>query len=84
MIFDFNNDIDIIYALDYFIKRDSNNLKIYNPSNFNFDLNDLNTLYKNYVTENEIKEIENIGNFANKAIYVLNNNILLSTYSLFF
>ena len=55
MIFDFNNDIDIIYALDYFIKRDSNNLKIYNPSNFNFDLNDLDNLYKNYVTENEIK-----------------------------
>ncbi len=56
MIFDFNNDIDIIYALDYFIKRDSNNLKIYNPSNFNFDLNDLDNLYKNYVTENEIRE----------------------------
>ena len=56
MIFDFNNDIDIIYALDYFIKRDSNNLKIYNPSNFNFDLNDLDNLYKNYVTENELKE----------------------------
>lgn len=56
MIFDFNNDIDIIYALDYFIKRYSNNLKIYNPSNFNFDLNDLDNLYKNYVTENEIRE----------------------------
>ena len=56
MIFDFNNDIDIIYALDYFIKRDSNNLKIYNPINFNFDLNDLDNLYKNYVTENEIRE----------------------------
>ena len=55
MIFDFNNDIDIIYALDYFIKRDSNNLKIYNPSNFNFDLNDLENLYRKYVTENEIK-----------------------------
>ena len=83
MIFDFNNDIDIIYALDYFIKRDSNNLKIYNPSNFNFDLNDLNTLYKNYVTENEIKEIENIGNFANKAIYVLNNKINIEEYDKF-
>lgn len=83
MIFDFNNDIDIIYALDYFIKRDSNNLKIYNPSNFNFDLNDLNTLYKNYVTENEIKEIENIGIFANKAIYVLNNKINIEEYDKF-
>ena len=56
MIFDFNNDIDIIYALDYFIKRDSNNLKIYKPSKFNFDLNDLDNLDKNYVTENELKE----------------------------
>ena len=83
MIFDFNNDIDIIYALDYFRKRDSNNLKIYNPSNFNFDLNDLNTLYKNYVTENEIKEIEYIGNFANKAIYVLNNKINIEEYDKF-
>lgn len=83
MIFDFNNDIDIIYVLDYFIRRDSNNLKIYNPSNFNFDLNDLDNLYKNYLTENEIKEIENIGNFANKAIYVLNNKINIEEYDKF-
>lgn len=83
MIFDFNNDIDIIYALDYFIKRDSNNLKIYNSSNFNFDLNDLDNLYRKYVTENEIKEIDNIGSFASKAIYVLNNKINIEEYDKF-
>ena len=54
MIFDFNNDIDIIYALDYFIKKDSNNLKVYNPQNINLDLTKLYALFIKNVDKKEI------------------------------
>ncbi len=83
MIFDFNNDIDIIYALDYFIKKDSNNLKVYNPQNINLDLTKLYALFIKNVDKKEIKELESIGNFSNKASYVLNNKLNLKEYDKF-
>ncbi|MDO4376461.1 MAG: hypothetical protein Q4C33_04755 [bacterium] len=83
MIFDFNNDIDIIYALDYFIKKDSNTLKVYNPKNINIDLTELYNLYIKYVDEKEKEELNLIGDFSNKARYVVNNKLNLKGYDKF-
>lgn len=83
MNFDFNNDIDIIYAIDYFIKKDSNTLKPYNPKNINIDLTKLYDLYTNYVDSKEKKEINLIGDYSNKAYYVLNNKLNLKEYKKF-
>lgn len=83
MIFDFNNDIDIIYVLDYFIKKDLNTLKIYNPKNLNIDLTELYNLFIKYVDKKEQEKIDSIGDFSNKASYVLNNKLDLKEYEKF-
>ncbi len=83
MIFDFNNDIDIIYALDYFIKKDLNTLKVYNPKNINIDLKELYDLFIKYVDNKEKEELDSIGDFSNKASYVLNNKLNLKEYKKF-
>lgn len=83
MIFDFNNDIDIIYALDYFIKKDSNSLKVYNPKNININLTELYDLFKLYIDDKEKEELKYIGDFSKKANYILNNKLNLKNYEKF-
>lgn len=83
MIFDFNNDIDIIYALDYFIKKDSNSLKVYNPKNININLTELYDLFKLYIDDKEKEELKYIGDFSKKASYILNNKLNLKNYEKF-
>ena len=83
MIFGFSNDIDIIYALDYFIKKDSSALKAYNPKAINIDLSELYNLFKKYVDEEEKEKLNSIGDFSNKANYVLNNKLSLNGYDKF-
>lgn len=82
MIFDFNNDIDIVYSLDCLIKKELDELELYNPKDLDIDLNNLYVLYKG-ISKNSKDKILEIGSFSKKAEYVLNNNFNINEYKLF-
>lgn len=77
MNFSFNNNIELIYGLDYCINREKNNIKQYNTKEKNKYLDEFYDIYLKNISQEVKDRVILIGEYHKKAEYILNDNDLL-------